>query len=233
MVKTVVERLVGLPERYDIVEDVFERGLLDEKTGYKRGDGLHVCLVHTQACDLGRSQAEPARMIPIFRPIGGDQILVGDNVGACQALGDFEATAKLAHVCYDLMGGSIAFVRSKDRDTSTRQGCSKGLGVTHDLGHVGIAISDHFGCGYCQGGHPVDLVRSCQHGKYSVGKRSGQLGVIPHHDPALWATECLPSRACHHRGSLAQWVLKLTTGDKAQLVGAIEEDVSTPFGNNV
>src|SRR6266567_8110323 len=104
VIEAVVECLVGLPEGDDVVDDVFGRCLFDEKTGHKSCDSFHVCLMHAKACDFGGSQAETAGMIPVFWLVGGDQVLVRDDVGACQPLGDFQATAKLAHVGYDLMG---------------------------------------------------------------------------------------------------------------------------------
>ena len=54
MIKTVVECLVGLPERYDIVNNIFWRCLLDEKTCHKICNGFHLRLMHSQARDFGR-----------------------------------------------------------------------------------------------------------------------------------------------------------------------------------
>ena len=89
VIEAVVECLVGLPEGDDVVDDVFGCYLFDENTGDKSCDGFHVCLVHAKACDFGGSQAQAAGMIPVFWLVGGDQILVGDDVGECQPLGDF------------------------------------------------------------------------------------------------------------------------------------------------
>ena len=55
MIKTVVEGLVGQPERDDIVYHIFRCCPLDEKACHKIRYGFHLCLVHPQTRDFGRS----------------------------------------------------------------------------------------------------------------------------------------------------------------------------------
>ena len=84
-------------------------------------------------------------MIPILCFVGGDQILIRDDIGSCQSLGNLQPTTKAPHIGYYLMGGGIAFMCSKDRNTSTSQCRSKRLRIAHNLGHVYTPVGDHFG----------------------------------------------------------------------------------------
>ena len=103
VIKAVEQRLVGLPEGYDVIDDLYWRCLFNEKMSDEVGDGFHFCLSHSQSGDFGGSDTQSAWMIPVFRFVSGDQILVGDDVGLCQALRDFQPASKLAHIGYDLM----------------------------------------------------------------------------------------------------------------------------------
>ena len=114
LIKAVVERLVGLPERYDIIDDYFWRCLFNEQACHEVSNGFHLCLVHSQTRDFGGPDTQSAWMIPIFRLVSRDQILVRDDVGKRQSLRDFQPASKLAHIGDDLMRGGIAFVRCED-----------------------------------------------------------------------------------------------------------------------
>ena len=86
-------------------------------------------------------------MIPILCFVRGDQILIRDDIGSCQSLGNFQPTTKAPHIGYYLMGGGIAFMRSKDRNASTSQCRSKRLRIAHNLRGIVMAVLLHFADG--------------------------------------------------------------------------------------
>ena len=86
VLETVVERLVGLPEGDHVVDDLCWLDSLKEETRDEVGDGLHLGLAHAQSGDLDGAHAQPSRAVPVLRPVCGDQVFVGDDVGSRQLL---------------------------------------------------------------------------------------------------------------------------------------------------
>ena len=62
----------------------------------------------------------------------GEQVLVGDDVGLGEPVGDLEAAAELAHVGDHLVGARVALVRAEDGHAAGVQGVGERLGVGDD-----------------------------------------------------------------------------------------------------
>src|SRR5208282_5734333 len=158
---------------------------------------------------------------------------VGDEVGASERLGGFQAAAEGADVGDDLVGPGVAAAGTHHGDAAPFQGAGQGLGVLDDLGHVDGAEGQHFGGGDGQGGNAVDLVGGGQHGEHGVGQGFGEFGGVPGHDPALGPAPGLSGRTGEDAGAFAQGILELPAGDEAELVGPVEEQPAAPGGDDL
>src|SRR6266699_2793154 len=81
VLETIVQRLVRLSERHDLLSHIFWRCSFEKNACDEAGNDLHLSLMHPQARNLNGAHAQPTGTIPIFWPICRDQILVGDDVG--------------------------------------------------------------------------------------------------------------------------------------------------------
>src|SRR4051794_3961425 len=113
--EAVVDALVARPQLHGLLLDVGGIAALDEHAGDHVGDRPHLDLAHAEAGDLGRADAQPGRAVPVLRRVVREQVLVGDDVGRGEAVGDLQAAAELAHVGDHLVGAGEALVRAEDR----------------------------------------------------------------------------------------------------------------------
>src|SRR5689334_1941197 len=74
--------------------DVLGLAALDEDAGDHVGDRAHLDLAHPEAGDLGGADAQPGRAVPVLRGVVGEQVLVGDDVGLGEPVGDLQTTAE-------------------------------------------------------------------------------------------------------------------------------------------